>query len=100
MTNSSHSSSRAWRRNSSAATCRAYTSGDTHTRRERDRKGILDFVGEDATRVRNMLGAADQRKLDEYLTGVRELERRIVLAQPTVEVGQAKFSKPVGVPAD
>ncbi len=70
------------------------------TRRERDRKSILDFVADDATQVRGTLGTADQRKLDEYLTGVREVERRIALAQPTVEVGQAKFAKPVGVPAD
>ncbi|HJZ60388.1 MAG TPA: DUF1552 domain-containing protein, partial [Gemmataceae bacterium] len=69
-------------------------------RRERDRKSILDYVGEDATRVRDTLGAADRRKLDEYLAGVREVERRIALAQPAVEVGQARFAKPVGVPAD
>jgi hypothetical protein len=69
-------------------------------RRERDRKSILDFVREDATRVRGTLGVADQQKLDEYLTGVRELERRIAQAQPTLEVGQAKFSRPLGVPAD
>jgi hypothetical protein len=69
-------------------------------RRERDRKSVLDFVGEDAARVRGSLGAADRRKLDEYMTGVREVERRIALAQPAVEVGQARFTKPVGVPAD
>jgi len=69
-------------------------------RRARDRKSILDFVSEDTTRVRGTLGVADQRKLDEYLTGVRELERRIAQAQPAVEVGQAKITKPVGIPAD
>jgi hypothetical protein len=72
----------------------------TRRHRERDRKSILDYVGEDAARVRDTLGAADRRKLDEYLTGVREVERRITLAQPAVEVGPAKFAKPVGVPAD
>jgi hypothetical protein len=69
-------------------------------RRERDRKSVLDFVAEDAGRVRGTLGAADRRKLDEYLAGVREVERRIALAQPAVEVGQARVVKPVGVPAD
>src|SRR5262249_33470369 len=57
-------------------------------RRERDRKSILDFVAEDAGRVRGNLGSGDRRKLDEYLAGVREVERRIALAQPAVEVGQ------------
>jgi hypothetical protein len=71
-----------------------------HGRRERDRKSVLDFVAEDAGRVRSTLGAADRRKLDEYLTGVRDVERRIALAQPAVEVGQARFARPVGVPAD
>jgi hypothetical protein len=72
----------------------------SRARRERERKSILDFVAEDATQARRTLGVADQRKLDEYLTGVREVERRIALAQPAVEVGQAKLSKPVGIPAD
>ena len=76
------------------------TENEAQERRDRDRKSILDFVAEDATRASNALGAADRRKLDEYLTGVREVERRIALAQPTVEVGQAKWAKPVGVPAD
>jgi hypothetical protein len=69
-------------------------------RRARERKSVLDFVGEDAARVRDALGAADRRKLDEYLTGVREVERRIARAQPAVEVGAATVAKPVGVPAD
>jgi hypothetical protein len=69
-------------------------------RRDRDRKSILDFVAEDATRVRGTLGAGDRRKLDEYLTGVRELERQVARVQPTVEVGRARLAKPVGVPAD
>ena len=46
-------------------------------RDDRRRKSVLDFVGEDARRLGKALGAADRRKLDEYLTGVREIERRI-----------------------
>jgi hypothetical protein len=40
-------------------------------------KSILDFVTEDARRLQSNLGATDRRKLDEYLTAVRELEHRI-----------------------
>jgi hypothetical protein len=69
-------------------------------RRERDRKSVLDFVSEDAARVRGTLGSADQRKLDEYLTGVRELERRIARSQPVIDVGSTTMAKPVGTPAD
>ena len=43
---------------------------------------------------------ASRRRLDEYLTGVRELEARIDRAQPVVEVGQARMARPGGVPQD
>jgi hypothetical protein len=46
-------------------------------RRRRLRLSILDAVREDAGRLRLALGASDRRKLDEYLTGVRELELRV-----------------------
>jgi hypothetical protein len=77
--------------------------GDSETqraRRERDNKSILDFVAEDASQLRGKLGASDRRKLDEYLSGVREIEQRIVRAQPVVEVGQTKYPRPTGVPGD
>src|SRR5262249_35034392 len=61
-------------------------------------KSVLDFVADDARHLHGRLGAADRRKLDEYLTGVRELERRIERAQPVVEVGQARMGRPAGVP--
>ena len=40
-------------------------------------RSVLDFVLEDAKRLDKSLGVADQRKLEEYLSSVRELERRI-----------------------
>lgn len=46
-------------------------------RRLERKRSILDFVREDAARLRGDLGATDRRKLDEYLTAVRELEGRI-----------------------
>ena len=46
-------------------------------RRRRQRLSILDAVREDAARLRLRLGPSDRHKLDEYLTGVRELELRI-----------------------
>ena len=49
-------------------------------RRKLYRKSILDFVRDDAQRLKPKLGRTDTRKLDEYLTSVRELERQIDLA--------------------
>jgi hypothetical protein len=42
-------------------------------RMARDRS-VLDFVNDDARRLAGQLGAADRRKLDEYLTSVRDTE--------------------------
>ena len=50
-------------------------------------KSILDFVAADARSLHTQLAAADRRKLDEYLTGLREIERQITrfdAAAPTV----------------
>ncbi len=69
-------------------------------RRERRRRSLLDFVAEDARQLRGRLGGADRRKLDEYLTGVREVERRVDRSRPTVEVGRDRLARPSGVPGD
>src|SRR5208282_2873457 len=68
--------------------------------RERERKSVLDFAAKDARRLRDRLGFADRRKLDEYLDGVREVERRIERTQPKIEVGQGSMARPTGVPQD
>lgn len=46
-------------------------------KRELYNKSVLDFVAEDAKQLNKTLGQGDQRKLDEYLTAVREVEQRI-----------------------
>jgi hypothetical protein len=45
--------------------------------RQAKQRSILDFVMEDARALNKQLGRNDQNKLDEYLTGVREIEQRI-----------------------
>lgn len=52
-------------------------SEELRQRRQNYRKSILDFVMEDARALNPKLGRSDQRKLDEYLSSVRDLERRI-----------------------
>lgn len=63
-------------------------------RKRHYRQSVLDYVLADATRLRSKLGATDKRKVDEYMTGVRELERQIELTEqqacdPGVEPGRA-----------
>lgn len=66
----------------------------------RERASLLDSVSEEITRLQHELGPADRAKLEEYLTAVREVERRI----QTAESGDAKnqlpdLDRPLGVPA-
>jgi hypothetical protein len=49
-------------------------------------ESVLDSVLEDAKDVRRVISASDQRKLDEYLDSVREVEQRIERAGQRGEV--------------
>ena len=73
--------------------------GTEENRAKRDlyNKSILDFVTEDASRLRSKLGYTDRHKLDEYLTAVRELEQRIQQAEKFAAT-QPDFVKPTGIP--
>lgn len=45
--------------------------------RLRLRRSVLDAVAADARQLNNRLGAADRRRLDQHLSGIRDLERRV-----------------------
>src|SRR4029079_13267542 len=49
-------------------------------RKNRYRQSILDGATAETRRLQSDLGPADRRKLDEYLTSVREVEKSIQLA--------------------
>ncbi len=53
----------------------------TRIKMARQDRSLLDFVMEDTARLRRDLGEADQTKLDDYLTSVREIERRVQNAE-------------------
>ena len=44
-------------------------------------RSSLDFVSDDAKRLAKSVGAADQARLDQYYSAVRDLERQLELAQ-------------------
>lgn len=46
-------------------------------KRRAEQRSILDFVMEDAKQLTAQISTADHRKLDEYMTGIREIEQRI-----------------------
>jgi Protein of unknown function (DUF1552) len=65
------------------------------------RKSVLDVVLDDAQQLRNRLGANDRRKIDEYLTAVREVEERIGQTESeTKSLPSAGVARPHGVPDD
>jgi hypothetical protein len=72
---------------------------ETRQRRDRYQKSILDFVLEDAKTLQTRLGVKDQQKLDEYFTGVREIEKRVELAGRTIEAPKG-FTAPTGIPQE
>jgi hypothetical protein len=47
----------------------------------RQGRSTLDFVGDQAKRLNTSLTPADQQRLDQYLTSVRELEQRLASAE-------------------
>ena len=68
-------------------------------RQMRDRRSVLDFVMQDASAMQKRLARHDQEKLDQYLTGIRNVEKRIQKAElfgPNVDPDQAT---PAGIPA-
>lgn len=69
-------------------------------RRNRERKSILDFVSDDAKSLRKKLGRKDQRKLSEYLSGVREIEQRIAKSETRETITVAGVTAPAGIPKD
>jgi len=50
---------------------------DDRARRDAARTSVLDLVKDDFRQLNGRLGKQDQRKLDEYFTGLREIERRV-----------------------
>ena len=47
----------------------------------RSNRPLLDLVGEDARRLREVLGHADRHRMDQYLESVRSLEQRLERAE-------------------
>jgi Protein of unknown function (DUF1552) len=71
---------------------------EARARRLRYRRSILDLVGERTTELSATLGPADKRKLDEYLSSIREIEQRIERAEKDLTGLTPAIDKPTGIP--
>lgn len=66
-----------------------------------ENKSILDFIMEDAKALNKKLGHTDRMKLDEYMTGVREIERRLLfLEKQTKDFSSSSLANIQGIPSD
>ncbi len=73
---------------------------EAHARRLAMRHSILDLVTETTHRLESNLGAVDRRKLDEYLSSVREIEVQVERAETEGMVIDPGIEKPYGVPPE
>jgi hypothetical protein len=66
--------------------------------RQAQQKSILDFVMDDAHDLDGELGGRDQQKLDEYLTSVRDVEKRVQAAESFGQTPDPNVQTPAGIP--
>jgi hypothetical protein len=72
----------------------------TRERRLRSRRSILDFVSDRTRTLDAAIGPSDRRKLDEYLTSVREIERRVEMSERDMRDLPPGIEKPTGIPVE
>jgi Protein of unknown function (DUF1552) len=73
---------------------------EERARQARYRRSILDFVTDDTHKLEATLGPTDRRKLDEYLSSIREVERQLTRAEQDTRQIDPRMDKPYGIPAD
>jgi Protein of unknown function (DUF1552) len=73
---------------------------EERVRQAKYRRSILDFVTDDTHKLQTSLGPTDKRKLDEYLSAIREVERQLQRAELDTRQVDPQMDKPYGTPAD
>jgi len=73
---------------------------EARARRQVERRSLLDFITDDTSRLRGSLGPTDQRKLDEYLTSIRQIEEQLARAERENAHVDPGMEKPYGIPGD
>lgn len=68
--------------------------------RQATQRSLLDFVIDDAKSLQRQLSRHDQQKLDEYLTGVREIEQRIERGEKFGDLPNPHAEAPGTAPAN
>ena len=66
--------------------------------RTKEDRSILDLVSQDLKRLSGAVGGSDRARLDQYLDGVRDVERRIQVGGQQSARELPTFDMPIGVP--
>src|SRR5580693_7800834 len=74
------------------------TDAATRLARRQDDRSILDAVTEDVRRLRGKLGGPDRGKIEQYMEAVRDVERRMQLAEKQGDQDMPQTTAPVGIP--
>ncbi|HEY8536301.1 MAG TPA: DUF1552 domain-containing protein, partial [Vicinamibacterales bacterium] len=73
-------------------------SAEARLRRQDYRRSVLDHTIERAKSLLGVLGPSDRRKMDEYFTSIREVERRIQMAEQDRTGLPDDVEMPTGIP--
>ena len=67
----------------------------------KEQSSILDYIRDDVARLSPGLGARDKNKLDQYLSAIRDIERRIQKAEEqNAAVRMPVMERPSGIPEE
>jgi len=76
----------------------AATSAEVRLALRQEERSILDAINSDVKRLRIKLGGTDRGKIDQYLEAVRDVERRMQLAEKQGDVEVPQIAGPAGAP--
>jgi hypothetical protein len=66
--------------------------------RMRQKQSMLDSVLDETSRIKRVIGASDNKILDEYLTNIRRVEEQLAKSQSRVSSVSNMPAEPVGIP--
>jgi len=75
-------------------------SAEDRLRRMHEDLSILDSISDEARSLQKNVSAVDRNRLDDYLTNLREIERRIQRVEASNTSDVATIDAPVGIPHD
>jgi hypothetical protein len=71
---------------------------ETEDQREMYNRSILDYTRQSLSKLNDKLGASDRHRLDEYVTSIREIERRLDAPPSDIKPLPAGVVRPTRIP--